>query len=77
MSWNIIVTGASSKKIITTVMKYKILCLHGSSSTGALLKKELEIWPSNVLKKMDFVVVDAPFPSYTEPDSKFMWYDQV
>ncbi|KAK1378795.1 putative serine hydrolase FSH [Heracleum sosnowskyi] len=56
------------------MMKYKVLCLHGSSSTAALLKKELEIWPSNVLEKMDFVFVDAPFPSNTEPDSKFTWY---
>lgn len=59
------------------IIKYKILCLHSSSSTGAILKKELEIWPSNVLEKMNFVFVDAPFPSDTEPDSKFTWYYQV
>lgn len=55
--------------------KYKILCLHGVNSSGAILKKKLEVWPSNVVEKMDFMFIDALFPADTEPFPSFMRYD--
>lgn len=61
----------------TAEKKLKVLCLHGYGYSGAYLKMRLQVWPSNVLETMDFVFIDAPFPSTTEPDSKFTWYDQV
>lgn len=51
---------ASEGKIQT---KPKILCLHGFRTSGAILKKQIEKWPTSVLNQFDFHFLDAPFPS--------------
>ncbi|XP_017238119.1 uncharacterized protein LOC108211119 [Daucus carota subsp. sativus] len=53
---------------ISKMKKSKILCLH-----GALLKEELQIWPSNVLERMDLVFIDAPFRVEDEDFPAFSW----
>lgn len=48
-----------------TALKYSTIYddeVHGANSSGAIPKKQLEVWPSNVVEKMDFVFIDAPFP---------------
>lgn len=41
--------------------KPKILCLHGFRSSGAILEKEVEIWPQPLLQKLDLVFMDGPY----------------
>ncbi|KAG6598715.1 hypothetical protein SDJN03_08493, partial [Cucurbita argyrosperma subsp. sororia] len=43
--------------------KPRILCLHGFRTSGAILKKHVEKWPTSVLDQFDFHFMDAPFPS--------------
>lgn len=64
-------------KFQPTSKKQKILCLHGSKSSSALLKKETEVWPPFVLENMDLVFIDGPFPLPKESehdDNLFTWY---
>lgn len=51
--------------------KFKVLCLHGYGDSGAYLKMQLQVWPSNVLETMDFVFIDAPFPTQKKPFGPF------
>ncbi|RZC81021.1 hypothetical protein C5167_043612 [Papaver somniferum] len=42
----------------------RVLCLHGFRTSGEILKKQvLTKWPDSVVKKLDLVFIDAPFPS--------------
>ena len=43
--------------------KPRILCLHGFRTSGAILKKHVEKWPTSVLNRFDFHFMDAPFLS--------------
>ncbi|KAK1391997.1 dihydrofolate reductase-like [Heracleum sosnowskyi] len=54
--------------------KFKVLCLHGYGCSGAYLKMRLQVWPSNVLESMDFVFIDAPFPTHSKPFPAFSWF---
>ncbi|KAL6573119.1 hypothetical protein OROHE_002595 [Orobanche hederae] len=43
--------------------KPRFLCLHGFRTSGEIMRKQLTTkWPQSVLKKLDLVYVDAPFP---------------
>ncbi|XP_019260073.1 PREDICTED: uncharacterized protein LOC109238095 [Nicotiana attenuata] len=43
--------------------KPRFLCLHGSRTSGQILKIQVfEKWPTQVVEKLDLVFVDAPFP---------------
>ncbi|KAF5456041.1 hypothetical protein F2P56_025556 [Juglans regia] len=47
-----------------TVRKPRFLCLHGFRTSGEIIKKQLNMkWPDSVLRKIDLVFADAPFPS--------------
>ncbi|KAL1828140.1 hypothetical protein DCAR_0207331 [Daucus carota subsp. sativus] len=55
--------------------KLKVLCLHGYGYSGAYLKMRLQVWPANVLEAMDFVFIDAPFPTNNKPFPAFSWFN--
>ncbi|KAI3973158.1 hypothetical protein MKX01_020893 [Papaver californicum] len=47
----------------------RVLCLHGFRTSGEILKKQvLTKWPELVVKKLDLVFVDAPFPCQGKSD---------
>ena len=48
--------------------KPRILCLHGFRTSGEILKKQVEKWPESVIKKMDLVFPDGPFPAQGKSD---------
>ncbi|KAK8691926.1 hypothetical protein V6N13_075418 [Hibiscus sabdariffa] len=46
------------------VRKPRFLGLHGFRTSGAILKKQIEMkWPKPVLEKIEIVYPDAPFPA--------------
>ena len=55
--------------------KLKVLCLHGYGYSGAYLKMRLQVWPANVLEAIDFVFIDAPFPTNNKPFPAFSWFN--
>ncbi|XP_017240890.1 uncharacterized protein LOC108213592 [Daucus carota subsp. sativus] len=61
--------------LISRMKKSKILCLHGTHSSAAILKEGLEVWPSNVLERMDLVFIDAPFRVEDEDFPAFTWFN--
>ncbi|GAB2271377.1 hypothetical protein Dimus_006216 [Dionaea muscipula] len=50
------------------IRKPRFLCLHGFRTSGQILKKQVGRWPESVLKKLDLVFVDAPFPAQGKSD---------
>ncbi|KAL5777313.1 hypothetical protein ACOSP7_010239 [Xanthoceras sorbifolium] len=48
--------------------KPRVLCIHGFRTSGAILKKQIDKWPQQVLEKIDFVFPDAPFPAQGKSD---------
>ncbi|KAK3042925.1 hypothetical protein RJ639_001001 [Escallonia herrerae] len=45
------------------VTKPRVLCLHGYRESAAIMERHMEVWPNDVLEKMDLVFIDAPFPA--------------
>ncbi|KAK8717355.1 hypothetical protein V6N13_044626 [Hibiscus sabdariffa] len=43
--------------------KPRILCLHGFRTSAEILKKQVLVWPSTVLEKLDLDFLDAPYPA--------------
>lgn len=68
-------TNCNRSQRLPKMKKLKILGLHGHSTSGAILKKELQVWPSNVLEMMDFVFINAPFPRHDLPIPGFSWFE--
>ncbi|KAF3445981.1 hypothetical protein FNV43_RR11159 [Rhamnella rubrinervis] len=48
--------------------KPRVLCLHGFRTSGEILKKQVEKWPESVIKTMDLVYPDGPFPALGKSD---------
>ncbi|XP_017240626.1 uncharacterized protein LOC108213350 [Daucus carota subsp. sativus] len=65
----------TGSNLISSMKKSKILCLHGTHSSAAILKEGLEVWPSNVLDRMDLVFIDAPFRVEDEDFPAFTWFN--
>ena len=61
--------------LISRMKKSKVLCLHGTHSSAAILKEGLEVWPSNVLDRMDLVFIDAPFRVEDKDFPAFTWFN--
>eukprot|EP01018_Ginkgo_biloba_P024507 Gb_17551 [translate_table: standard] len=66
-------------------MKLRVLCLHGSRTSGLILKKQLSKWDKSVLDRLDMVFVDGPIPTkekslvegfYEPPYYKWFEYDE-
>lgn len=43
--------------------KPRVLCLHGFRTSAEILRKQIQRWPEPVLRKLDLVFIDAPFPA--------------
>ncbi|KAI5669791.1 hypothetical protein M9H77_19644 [Catharanthus roseus] len=41
----------------------RILCLHGFRTSAEILKKLILQWPESILKKLDLVFLDGPYPA--------------
>lgn len=49
--------------------KPRILCLHGFRTSAEILRKQIiSRWPEAVLKKLDLVFLDAPYPAQGKSD---------
>lgn len=46
----------------------RILCLHGFRTSGEILKKQVLKWPDSVLRRVDLVFPDGPFPAEGKSD---------
>ncbi|XP_030454457.1 dihydrofolate reductase [Syzygium oleosum] len=46
----------------------RILCLHGFRTSGEILKKQVLKWPDSVLRDVDLVFPDGPFPAQGKSD---------
>ncbi|XP_004152616.2 esterase OVCA2 [Cucumis sativus] len=56
---------ASERKI---ERKPKILCLHGFRTSGAILRKQVQRWPTSILHQFHLHFIDGPFPSKGRSD---------
>ena len=57
-----------------TQKKPRILCLHGFRHSGEILRTRLQrAWPETVLKKLDMVYLDGPFPAQDKPHDDGLW----
>ncbi|XP_058179594.1 uncharacterized protein LOC131298248 isoform X1 [Rhododendron vialii] len=43
--------------------KPRVLCLHGFRTSAEILRKQIQRWPEPVLRKLELVFIDAPFPA--------------
>ncbi|MED6141012.1 hypothetical protein PIB30_099138 [Stylosanthes scabra] len=50
------------------IKKPRFLCLHGFRTSAEILKKQVHKWPQSVIKKLDLVFLDAPFPCQGKSD---------
>uniref|UniRef100_A0A9I9CZT6 Serine hydrolase domain-containing protein n=1 Tax=Cucumis melo TaxID=3656 RepID=A0A9I9CZT6_CUCME len=48
--------------------KPTILCLHGFRTSGAILRKQIQKWPTSVLHQFHFHFIDGPLPSQGKSD---------
>ncbi|KAJ4956713.1 hypothetical protein NE237_013496 [Protea cynaroides] len=55
--------GTLGKEEQSEQRKPRFLCLHGFRTSGEIMKKQIYKWPQCVLKKMDLIFLDAPFPA--------------
>jgi hypothetical protein len=53
--------------------RLRILCLHGYHGSGAVLRRQMATWPSELATVADFVYADAP----SLADGDFGWWHAV
>ncbi|KAF8023356.1 hypothetical protein BT93_F0761 [Corymbia citriodora subsp. variegata] len=60
--------GIEGEETAKEQRKPRILCLHGFRTSGEILKKQVLKWPDSVLRGVDLVFPDAPFPAQGKSD---------